>query len=194
MDIRKEAGLTLIEMMVTVTMLVLVSSMVLFNYPRFSENYRLDRAATEIAAIFSEAKSRALGIAGSSSGIFPGFGVYFSISTPRQYILFSDNNANSFYDPGEEIKNISLESPLPMITELCYNTQTSPPGICLTDPSSRLDIVYLFRIGPEAVISLFIDGSSVPNYSNAEIVVSGPGGSGRGIIPWVTGYVDIIRK
>lgn len=192
MNTRKDLGFTLVEMMVTVSMLVLVSSMLLFNYPRFSENYRLDRAATEIAAIFNEAESRALGIAGSSSGIFPGFGVYFNIATPREYILFSDDSpANSFYDSGEEIKTLSLESPLPMITSLCYNTQTSPPGTC---GISRLDVVYLFRIGPEAVITVFANGSSVPNYSDAEIVVRGPSGTGRGIIPWVTGYVDIIRK
>lgn len=192
MNTEKVAGFTLIELMVTVSMLVLVSSMFLLNYPRFSENYRLDRAASEIAGVFNKAESLALGIAGSSPGIFPGFGVYFDVSTPQEYILFSDDNpANSFYDPGEEIERLSLESPLPQIVDLCTNTQTSPPGTC---GILRLDVVYLFRVGPEAVITVFADGLSVPNYSDAEIVVRGPLATGRGIIPWVTGYVDIIRK
>lgn len=189
---RKEDGLTLLELMVTVSMLVLVSSIVLFNYPLFSENYRLDRAASEIAAILSEAESRALGIAGSATGVFPGFGVYFNRTTPREYILFSDDNpANGFYNPGEEIKRLSLESPLPMIVDLCVNTQTNPPGTC---GYSRMDVVYLFEIGPEPVITVFAGGVSVPNYSNAEVIVEGPLGTQRGVIPWVTGYVDILRR
>ena len=188
----KESGLTLIELTVTASMLILVSTTVLFNYPRFSENYRLNRSASEIAAAFNEAGSLALGIAGSATGAFPGFGVYFDISTPREYILFADDNpTNGFYDSGEEIKRMPLESPLPLITDLCVNTQTSPPGTC---GLSTLDIVYLFRIGPEASITIFANGLNAPNYSNAEVIVRGPVGTGRGIISWVTGYVEILRK
>ena len=191
MLIGSKNGLTLVELMITTSVLILISTIFLFRYPRFSENDRLDRAANEIAAAFSEAESRALGIAASASGAFPGFGVYFNISAPREYVLFSDDNTNKFYDAGEEIKRISLESPLPFIADLCINTRTSPPGIC---GITRLDVVYLFEIGPEAIITVFADGSSVPNYSDAEIVVRGPLGTERGIIPWVTGYVEVIRK
>ena len=190
---KRQSGFTLIELMVTVTMFVVFSSMFLFSYPRFSENYRLDRAASEIAGVFSEAQSRALGIASSGSGQFPGFGVYFNLSTPREYVLFSDNNADGFYNSGEEVKRVSLESPLPLITSLCHNTETNPPGTCVSSGSARLDIVYLFKIGPEPVITLFFNGSVIPNYSDAEIVVRGPLGTGRGIIPWVTGYTEIKR-
>lgn len=192
MDLKRESGLTLIELMVTTSMLILVSSIVLFNYPRFSESYRLDRAALEMSSILSEAESRALGIAGSTTGVFPGFGVYFDISAPREYILFSDDNpANGFYNPGEEIKRVPLESPLPEIVDLCVNTRTSPPGTC---GYSTLDVVYLFKIGPEPVITVFAGGASVPNYSDAEVIIEGPTGAGRGVIPWVTGYVEILRK
>ena len=186
-------GLTLVEVLVTVSMLALLSSMMIFNYPRFSENYRLDSAASAVAAILNEAESRALGIAGSTSGVFPGFGVYFDVSTPSEYILFSDETpANGLYDAGEEIKRVMLGSPFLLIADLCVNSQTG--GNCVSPDVTSLDVVYLFRIGPEPVITIYANGSTATNYSNAEVVITGSFGGGRGVIPWVTGYVEIFRR
>ena len=46
-----------------------------------------------------------LSVRSTDGGIFTGgYGVYFSTSTPQQYLLFADTDDDNLYDSGEEVE------------------------------------------------------------------------------------------
>jgi len=179
------AGFTLMELVVVISIFVIISSVILADYPGFSERVALERTAQEIALSLREAETLALAVRESSegSGVFPGFGVHFDASTPREYILFSDDNNNLVYDGvSEEIDHFFIEK-APEIIAICVDTETSPPGNCSLP---WVDIVYL---RPDPTITIWSTDGGHPVFS---ITIQTPRENyTREIIGWITGQIEI---
>lgn len=181
---KESKGFTLIEMIIVISIFVIISTIMLADFPGFSQRVALERTAQEIALSFREAETEALSVgeAAFGTGIFPGFGVHFSISSPREYILFADLNNNNVYDGvSEEVDHFFIEKS-PQIVGLCVDVETSPPGNCSI---TRVDIVYL---RPDPTITITTDAGE---YSNTTIIIETPRGDQKSIISWFTGQIEI---
>ena len=81
-------GFTLIELLVTVSMFIIITSVVLVNFPSFSSKISLDNLAHEVALAVRQAQvfgvsSREFGV---GSGIFPTHGVHFDKNQKRMIL------------------------------------------------------------------------------------------------------------
>jgi type II secretory pathway pseudopilin PulG len=101
---KKSAGFTLVELVVSIGIIVLISSMILFNAPKFNRTMALNRAAREVASTLRLAQARATQVR-AVNGVFPtNYGVQFNTgSSGDEFILFSDSElcpggSNNHYD------------------------------------------------------------------------------------------------
>ncbi|PIR46622.1 MAG: hypothetical protein COV07_03340 [Candidatus Vogelbacteria bacterium CG10_big_fil_rev_8_21_14_0_10_45_14] len=105
-------GFTLVELMVTTSIFVIITLVVLINYPRANGAIALRLMASELAVTIREAQVYGVSVRGISSGtdtLFPDYGMYFGKPTgdanvPYPYYLFADKpvgqaRGDGIYDP-----------------------------------------------------------------------------------------------
>ncbi|MCH7882948.1 prepilin-type N-terminal cleavage/methylation domain-containing protein [Patescibacteria group bacterium] len=168
-------GFTLFELIITIGVTVIISSLVLTNFPRFSRTLGLSRTAQAIALSFREAEGAALGVREFGSGIFPGYGLHFDLNEPKSYILFADINDDRVYDPALEKVDTFIITGSPSIVDLCAD-------VC---GYSSLDIVFV-RPAPDVIIR--IGGI---DFSSAKIIIELPTGERKHVVIRSTGQLSI---
>jgi len=105
-----QPGFTLVEMLASLFIFVLITSLFLANYHDANERNKLILAAQEMVSNIRLAQSYALGTEQFISGDIPrgGWGVRFDKGAAN-YIIFADDDINQYdYDAGEDYKIINL--------------------------------------------------------------------------------------
>lgn len=178
-------GFTLVELLVTISIAILITAMLFANFHHFREVLSLKRAAQEIALSLRQAQVYGTSVRefGEGSGKFPGYGIHFEAGNPDSYILFADVNANNSYDgASEKVQTFSIGTK-DVISDLCLNAKTSPPGACSL---SQLNVIFL---RPNPTIILTNDGYT--SSSDAEITIKSPKGGQKTVIIWSTGQISV---
>ena len=187
---RGRRGFTIVELMVTISFFVIISSVVLVRHATFSSNLLLTNLAYDIALSIREAQVFGLSVSefGTGTGEFDvGYGIHIDSGDNISYILFADREPkNQRYDDNSEIVdvfNIHKGNTISLFCGVLSNgtEKCSPTNI------SYLDIVFE-RPNPDAIITSSITGES---YSSAKIVVRSPQGKERTIIIGITGQIYV---
>ena len=97
-----QAGFTLVEMLVTISIFIIIFTLVSVNFRRGErlESFRL--ATQQLASNLRQAQTLALTGIGGEESMSQAYGVYFNLDNPDQYITFSDDNGNYLYNQGED--------------------------------------------------------------------------------------------
>lgn len=143
------AGFTLIELLLVTGIFVLLSTVVLSSNARFGNHIVLQNLAHDIALSVRQAQVYGIAVRGATGGVFDaGYGIYFQLSSPNTYVLFSDSTTkNGSYDGGETVRATTI-APGYRITNLCITPLGSVVEQC---GRTRLDIVFN-RPEPDALI------------------------------------------
>ena len=160
-------GFTLIELIVTMSIVTLLMTTVLFNYGTFNDNLAISSAEQEMAVAIRQAQTYGLNVkeTAASSGQFGyAYGIYFNPQSPTDYYLFADADNNKKYDVGsgcgsgstECIEKFSLRNGV-RISNICDS------ATCYS--TKNLNITFL-RPVPDAVIYL-INNSDGSTYSSS---------------------------
>ncbi|MBI5742813.1 MAG: hypothetical protein HZA25_03165 [Candidatus Niyogibacteria bacterium] len=188
----------MIELLVTIGIFGLISSIVLANYPKLSEQLSISQTAHEIALAFREAKTYALAVrqycppGGGACSYNIGYGVHFdTVNSPQNFLLYvapltttnACATANCTYSSGYEVDTLTIKSGI-SIARICDLSVT--PADC---KFNKLDIAYA-RPDPAVYITGFYTGGSQA-LSNVGVVVRGPGGSEKTINVWTTGQISV---
>ena len=96
----RDAGFTLAEMLIVLTITVLLSATIIANINTGDRGVQVRRSAQLVLATLREAQNDALGAKRA--------GVYFVLS--QNPILFIDQDADNLYDVGEEVRTIALDT------------------------------------------------------------------------------------
>lgn len=197
------SGFTLIELMVTVGIFVLLSTVALVNFRQVDNSLILQNVAHQVALVVRKAQISGISVQGIKSGtstVFPSYGVNFDITGPPPhnfFRLFADlptglgNGVfNGIACPGaivlgdECVQKYTLAEGY-TIKELWGDKKTTPPGTSLTN----LDITFR-RPNPDA---LMIGNTGTPpsGFSDGEIVIQSRLGQTKTIIIWKTGQISI---
>ncbi|MCX6731697.1 MAG: prepilin-type N-terminal cleavage/methylation domain-containing protein [Candidatus Parcubacteria bacterium] len=175
---KDKKGFTIIELVVTTSILVIITTLIFANYPKFRESISLKKTAQEIALTVRQAQTYGLGVREFQPGsrIFPGYGVHFDIDSSDSFVLFADgvsgnNTVESFkIQTGEKI------------SDLCVKTvNTTSCG------HNTIDIIF-FR--PNPLVTIKADGSS-SGISDAEIIISSPAGQTKKVVILSSGQISV---
>src|SRR3990167_1379889 len=88
------AGFTLIELMVSISIVSVIMTVVLFTYSSFNDSLALSAAGQEVASAVRQAQTYGLSVKEFSVGseqFTSGYGIYFDpVSDPTNYYIFVD--------------------------------------------------------------------------------------------------------
>jgi prepilin-type N-terminal cleavage/methylation domain-containing protein len=166
------AGFSMIELMVSISIVVLVLSITLTRQSAFNSSVLLRSQAYEIALDMREIQLSAVSATSDGSGVFrTTLGVHFDEANPSEYIFFRDLDGDNFYDsgatPAEEFGGQGLIDPRFEIRSIA-----SDVGILTNDEVS----IVFERPNFDA---LFYETSNNAQSANViSIVIGTVGGSG----------------
>lgn len=189
MGLQSKRGFTLVEMLITISIFVVITSIVLTSHSKFSGNILVGNLAYDIALSVRQAQVYGLSVRefSAGSGEFDiGYGVHFDKDTPTFYILFADRNDDSLYNGVSEIVEVFNIKNGYGVSRFCA-VVSSGTEECTPSTIRFLDIVFK-RPDPEANIS---SNTGIKRYNKAEITVSSPQGQERVISIWGTGQISV---
>ncbi|MBI2984293.1 MAG: prepilin-type N-terminal cleavage/methylation domain-containing protein [Candidatus Kerfeldbacteria bacterium] len=144
----KPAGLTLVELLISIAVIGILSSIVFVGFYQDRERSAVKRAAEQLQVDVQSAQNRAQSGVLTGGSLPAGYGVHFDVATPDRYLIFADALSGSPPAGDNEYR------PPPGGTDTIVTTVILP---------SR---VVVHRIG---VISLTFDrGSAVFSVPNAQ--------------------------
>ena len=213
---RYKKGFTLFEMMVSIGIFVMITTIGVLNYRKFGSDIFISNLAYDMALTFRKAQSygtnvRETRIGGTGSFDYA-YGLHFNIDTASggakgKYYLFVDA-----YSPNSSSCTTAAQDAI--YDELCLDNTISPPApkdlvetstllknsqitsLCATPVLTgvqdctikKLDITYL-RPNPDAVIKN--PSSIATEYSNAEIHITSADAREKKIIIYPVGQISV---
>ena len=189
---KHQYGFTLIELTVTVSIFLIISTIILANYPAFSQRLALNRTAQEIALSFRKAQTFALAVRGFESQ-FKGYGVWFNKERNSSFIFFTDFEPEDQQFTHGPIGENFCEANNECVDEFLIQTSARIEDLCKNQGADRvcgLDSVEVVYTRPDPIITLRANGLT-GDVSNIGIVVRSPRGVERIIVVWSTGQVTI---
>ena len=189
------SGFTMIEMVVSVGIFVVITTVVLANYQKFLNTVSLSGLASEIAVSIRQAQVYGQNVREfAESNTFPSYGAFFDANVTGSFILFADIvGANKRYDGSvlcgtsdtECLEKFSIQSRASVVN-LCGNMKTGG-GTC---GLSSLDIAFT-RPNPDASIIGVSNGTPVV-YSDAEIVIGAINEAvQKTVVVWANGQISV---
>jgi len=120
-----QLGFSLIELMVTITIVTLITGIVMVRYSSFNSVVLLKSQSYELALDIRTAQVYGVNAKGASSSFRGAYGIYFDIGNPNQYILFKDADGDREYDVGENVGDTYTIDARFQIASICIT-----PGDC----------------------------------------------------------------
>lgn len=123
-------GFTVVELLVTLSIVVLVTGIVMLRYSSFNSSVLLSSQAYITAFDIREVQSLAVSVRGNNDEFREEYGLYFDLTNPNQYLLFQDSNFNGVNDPvryhsGEEVGSPYMIDPRFSIVNICATNDAS---------------------------------------------------------------------
>jgi len=158
----KKSGFTLIELIVSVSIIAMVTGIFLANYSSANRRSDLIMTSQKLVSDIRMAQNYALGLtryglSGSTNVPLGGWGIHFDLQSygTNKYVIFADDNGNGVYDSGEDnISNGAQVTSLP--TNISINSLSS---------GNKADITFL---PPDPITT--ITGSSATS-SQVDIIL-----------------------
>lgn len=195
---QKNKGFTLVEMLISVGIFTIMSSIILANYPEFRSRSALDNLTAQVAIVFREAQVYGISVREESGENFNiGYGVHVDLSSSdTQLIIFADKNNNKIYDPdgskegGDYVVETFNLNGGETITQLCAPSCVGDTG---TRPLDEKSLTAVFvRPNPDAYFSVGVGGEWDKSLSSISLKISNRSGSySRYVEVYTTGQISV---
>ena len=191
------SGFTLVELMVCVAIMMILSSVIIFNHKEFNDNLEITNLSYQVGLALRQAQVYGVSTRDFKEGVGTSqadrfntpYGVHFDITPntgkPAEYIFFADANKNGIYDipPTDTILETVAIGRGNKISKICKKIITGTTcGLNIAD-------ITFTRPEPEPIFSV---GSTIdPNISTVAICLTSPGGRYKKITVYNTGQISI---
>jgi prepilin-type N-terminal cleavage/methylation domain-containing protein len=195
--IKRDKGMTLVELIVVLGIFVLVTGITIFDYNSFRSNISLQNLADEIALSVRKAQSYAIGVKSAGGSFSDNFGIHFSKeetggsennSSSKSFVLFVDIDKDNKYNPSD-ICGVGEEECLEILT---IKTEDKITGILregeLDENLETIDVIFK-RPNPDA--NFYDNGDYVGEQSIGIQITNTRSGGVKNIIISNTGQISI---
>ncbi len=188
--IRKNKGMTLVELLVVLAIFMIVTGLTIFDYGKFRSTVSLQNLADDISLSIRRAQNFAIGVRSTQSSFSYGYGIHFSTATSpanplsgynKAFVIFADIDGDKIYDEGslsscgspstdnECIDLLSITSS-DIVLSICPYASGSTR--CTPLENGYVNITFI-RPNPDANLCAASVGSSCTNnqYSSVDISI-----------------------
>lgn len=183
---RNTQGFSIIELMVTVGIFAMITSILLARNSRFDDETLLQSAAYEVALSVRQTQSFGINVRGQGGVFDKPYGVYFEKGS-ASYRQFLDSNDDGFFTEGEMIEEYTLGRGY-TIARICAFSSITPS--CETEEDA---VSVLFRRpDPEAIITA--QKGVVGAIGSIGIELASPREGRRFIVVRQTGQIAVTKE
>ena len=178
-------GFTLIEMMVAISIFIIITMVVMFNFSGFNGSLIVTNAAYDVAMAVREAQVYGMSVkgSGSSSSFSRAYGIHFETgANSGKFIIFNDTNGDSLYSAGEGIETYNFVSN--------YNISSLQFSSNGTDYSSAGSLDISFK-RPEPEARIFAGNINTSAYSSARICMKSPSNQKKAVYVNSSGQISV---
>ncbi len=178
-------GFTLVELLISISIFTLITTVSVFNYSAFNSSVGLTNLAYEIALSVRQAQFYGITVKQSTtSGNFDsGYGVHFEKDS-ASYTLFEDRDVDHIYDgTSEDLERYTIQKGN-RISKLCTHTTV------LACDLDSLDLTFV-RPNPETFIARNGLTSSLYTSQKAIVCLASPKGEVRKVVVEATGQISV---
>ena len=196
---RASAGFSIVELIVTLTIFITLTTVMLFKYNTMNTRLTLDTLAHQIAQWTRETQISAMSVKSHAGSYSTGYGLHFDTLVPNQFIFFADLDGDKKYTPGGTCGDVASECVQVVnllkgntIAMLCGENKGNPPGACPSGLEALMDTDIVFtRPDPDAFINGEYSLGNRNNYARNQITVQAVTGYSRTVEVWTTGQVSV---
>ena len=186
-------GFTLIEMMVSIAIIAVITSIVLFNHRQFSDSLDISNLSYDVALSIKQAQTYGINVKGFNTGTSVSFdvayGMRFDLSEKTSYLSFADKvPRNQKYDVGELADTYAISK-----GNFIESISCGPSPVVCPSGTAVVDITF-HRPDPDAsFVFSKSDGTNLssPGVSSVDIVLRSPQGLRRAVEIGTAGQVSI---
>ncbi len=185
------SGFTLVELMVCVAIMMILSSVIIFNHKGFNDNLEITNLSYQVGLALRQAQ-----VYGVSTRDFKGgatqadrfntpYGVHFDRNKPAEYIFFADANKNGIYNttPTDTILEKVDIGRGNKISDICkIKSAITTCGLNIAD-------ITFTRPEPEPIFS--VNSVLDTDISTVAICLTSPGFRYKKITVYNTGQISI---
>lgn len=200
--IKKNRGMTYVELIVVLSIFAIMSSIVLFNYGEFQARVDIKNLANDIASKLAEAQKIALSgslpIKTVVASWKPAYGIYFNTvynaTSNKSFIYFADIDQNDFNSDTSFCASAGLTDEC--ISKIDITKGNYISNITIYYPSSSsvvTDLSLVFKRPNSGVIMYTTNGGGqfLTGASYAEITISSSGGVISKIRAYASGRIQV---
>ncbi len=180
---------TILELLVSVSIIGVILSVVLWNYGGFNDNLAVSGAAQEMAIAIRQAQTYGINVKESAVGSNQfnyAYGIYFNRTIPSSYTLFVDIDADNRYDPGELVETVNIRDGV-TVSNVCSNITAG----CTTVPSAVGILVLFLRPNPDARIYFTDSVGGLLSATTGKIQLVSKKGTNKYVIIENTGQIVV---
>jgi prepilin-type N-terminal cleavage/methylation domain-containing protein len=178
-------GFTLVELMISIAIFLLLSTILVANYPETITRLTLANTNQNISLLLREAQVRGSAI-DSVNSTRGGYGVYVSASSPSSLVLFGDTVdlsierpygipiGNGIFDMvpiNETVTAVTLPDRY-LVRKLCVGTGV--PFECGDSHDPPIDSLTITYIRPNPMPVIYVNGTTTVNYPGACLELVSP--------------------
>ncbi len=218
---KKSRGFTLIELIVTISIMFIMTSVVIFDYHMFNDDAIISTLAYDISLTIRQAQDYGINVK-EQSGADQGqqisqlshedfnhaYGVHFDLGTPTKYFIFLDQDGNGQYNPGPP-SNDSIVALYNLqagntINQLCvypnngvnstYCSDSNDSLFSTIGPGFKILDITFKRPDPDAIVKSFGSDNNpyhVESQLTAQIEIKSPKGIYKLIVVEPTGQISV---
>jgi prepilin-type N-terminal cleavage/methylation domain-containing protein len=157
-------GVTLVELLVSISVMVIMSAALLVNWHPAQDSFALRRSAANLSADLKRAQQSSLSTkefnCSSSPGEeYDGFGIYLTTNTPVSYQMYENCSADYVWNSGEEIEVLNLENGVEINSLKVGGVSVTTLNLLFIPPNPDV-YINSEKVGKEAIIELSNDSST----------------------------------
>lgn len=182
----KKSGFSLVELIISLSIIILISTLMLINYPDLSEKYSIDRSARLVSLSIRDTQIKAMSIKEDSQNKFPAYGIYFNKGNKKLILIFSDSVMSGNTCKISSPENCGYESGVDPITEsktlpttaiisnLCGNLKSNPQSGNKKECNLQSITATFLRPTPTTFLKAIDSKGNNRDFQDIEIVLDLP--------------------
>lgn len=178
--LKKTKAFTLIELLISIAILLMMTGILLYDYPEYSIRVNLANMASKISLMLREAQIRGSAVDSGIANDVSGYGLDFKLVN-SEIVFFNDHPTDfsksiplgdGLYDPAtEEVSSSTLPKGF-KISALCVYYDSLSAPIC-SDSATISEITVSFT-RPSSLANIYKDNNSSKTYDSACVELQSP--------------------